>query len=177
MAVPRRYVCEDGYRLGEVLRRCLSRSPDHHVALREAIRCEPWPISTLATFRNEALAHLWAYVREHGIAGVPTSHVCADGFRLGSWINRCRRRRGADAAFDAMLESFPGWMWKPSEEVFAARVRLAEEAARSGRLTSDLRLRAWVGEQRRAAHAGVLDKKRVGLLREAGLIDVHLHRG
>jgi hypothetical protein len=95
-----------------------------------------WPVGTLMTFRNRALVHLWAYVREHGTARVPTWYVSVDGFRRGSSINRCRHRRGQTPDFDAMLESLPGWMWRPSEEVFVARVRLAQEAARSSRLAS-----------------------------------------
>jgi hypothetical protein len=56
-------------------------------------------------------------------------------------------------------------------------VRLAQDAALGGRLSYDLRLRDWVAEQRRAARAGRLDAARIESLEEAGLIDVHVHRG
>jgi hypothetical protein len=120
---------------------------------------------------------MWSYVRERHSGWVPTSYVCDDGFQLGMWVHRRRRRRGADPELDALLQSLPGWTWEPLQEGFQRRVRLAQEAALSGRLSHDLRLRDWVAEQRRAARAGRFDAARVELLEEAGLIDVHLHRG
>jgi hypothetical protein len=144
--------------------------------LRQALGGDLWPIKTLVTFRNEALAHLWAYVREHDHTWVPAPYVCEDGFKLGMWVHRRRRRRGADPELDVLLQSLPGWTWEPRQEWFEKRVRLAQEAALSGRLSCDPRLRDWVGEQRRAARAGRRDGARAELLEEAGLIDVHVHR-
>jgi hypothetical protein len=173
--VARRYLCGDGFPLGLRLRTCLAQGLERHQMLRQALGGDLWPIRTPVTFRNEALAHLWACVREHHSAWVATSYVCHDGFKLGMWIHRRRRRRGADA----LLQSLPGWTWEPRHEWFQRRVQLAQEAALSGRLRYDLRLRDWVGEQRRAVRAvraGRLDAARVELLKEAGLIDVHMHR-
>ena len=173
--VARRYRCDDGFRLGEWLRSCLARGPGRHEMLRRGLAQDVWPIRTSATFRNEAVAHLWGYVREHGTASVGASYVCVDGFRLGSWVHRRRRRRGADRELDAVVESLPGWTWEPREESFRERVRVAREAALVGRLRSDRRLSAWVHEQERAVRSGRLDRAHVELLRQAGLIDVHLH--
>ena len=175
--VARRYKCDDGFPLGLRLRACLAQGLERHQMLQRALGGDLWPIRTRVTFRNEALAHLWAYVREHHSAWVPTSYVCEDGFKLGMWVHRCRRRHGADPELDVLLQSLPGWTWEPRQEVFQRLMRLAQEAALGGRPSSDLRLRDWVGEQRRAARAGQLDAARVELLEEAGLIDVHLHRG
>lgn len=178
--VARRYRCDDGFRLGLQLRTCLAQGPERHQLLRRALGGDLWPIRTPVTFRNEALAHLWAYVREHDHAWVPAPYVCEDGFELGMWVGRLRRRhrqRGTDPELDVLLQSLPGWTWEPRQERFERRVRLAREALLSGRLSCDPRLRDWVGEQRRAARAGRLDAARVELLKEAGLIDVHLHRG
>ncbi len=125
---------------------------------------------TSATFRDEALVHLWGHVRDGGSAWVETSYVCVDGFRLGAWVHRCRRRRGADPELDALLESLPGWTWTPIEERFRRRVRIVQEAARAGRLRGDRRLSAWLNEQKRAVRTGRLDHGRVELLRQAGLI-------
>lgn len=176
-SVPRRYRCEDGFRLGEGLRRCLARGPRRHELLRRAIADDLWPVATSVTFRNEAVAHLWTYVRERHTAWVPTSYVCEDGFKLGMWVHRRRRRRGADPELDAQLESLPGWTWSPLEEGFRGRVRRAQEAAFAGHLRNDRRLRDWVREQQRAARSGTLDAARVELLQQAGLIDVHVHHG
>lgn len=177
--VARRYRCGDGFPLGLRLRACLAQGVERHQMLRRALGGDLWPIRTRVTFRNEALAHLWAYVREHHSAWVSTSYVCEDGFELGMWVGRLRRRhrqRGADLELDVLLESLPGWTWEPRQEGFQRLMRLAQEAALSGRPNSDLRLRDWVGEQRRAARAGRLDGARAELLEEAGLIDVHVHR-
>lgn len=175
--VARRYQCDDGFPLGLRLRTCLAQRLERHQLLRQVLRDDLWSIRTPVTFRNEALAHLWVYVRECHSAWVPTSYVCGDGFKLGMWVHRRRRRRGADPELDVLLQSLPGWTWEPLQEGFRRRVRLAQEATFSGRLSHDLRLRDWVAEQRRAAQAGRLDVARVELLEEAGLIDVHLHRG
>jgi hypothetical protein len=175
--VARRYRCGDGFPLGLRLRTCLAQALERHQMLRRALGGDLWPIRTPVTFRNEALAHLWVYVRERHSAWVPTSYVCDDGFKLGMWVHRRRRRRGADPELDVLLQSLPGWTWEPRQEEFQRRVRLAQEAALGGRPSYDLRLRDWVGEQRRAARAGRLDAARVELFEEAGLIDVHLHRG
>lgn len=175
--VARRYRCDDGFPLGLRLRMCLAQGLERHQMLRQALGGDLWPIRTPVTFRNEALAHLWVCVRERHSAWVPTSYVCDDGFKLGMWVHRRRRRRGADPELDVLLQSLPGWTWEPRQERFQGRVLLAQEAALSGRPSYDLRLRDWVGEQRRAARAGRLDAARVELLEEAGLIDVHLHRG
>jgi hypothetical protein len=40
---------------------------------------------------DAGVAHLRAYVSEHGHADVPLFHVCQDGFRLGSWVKTVRR--------------------------------------------------------------------------------------
>jgi hypothetical protein len=175
--VARRYRCDDGFPLGLQLRACLARQLERHQMLRQALGGDLWPIRTPVTFRNEALAHLWVCVREHHSAWVPTSYVCDDGFKLGMWVHRRRRCRGADPELDALLQSLPGWTWEPRHEWFRRRVRLAQEAALRGRLSYDPRLRDWVGEQRRAAQASRLDAARTELLKEADLIDVHLHRG
>jgi hypothetical protein len=176
--VPRRYRCEDGFRLGERLRVCLAQEPPRHALLRRALAEEGVsPIRTAGVPRREGLAHLWGYVREHNTAWVPTSYVCADGFRLGRWVHRRRVRRGADPALDAQLGTLPGWTWNPVEDGFRQKVRRAQEAALAGHLNSERRLREWVGEQQRAARRGALDTAQMRLLCEAGLVDVHLQWG
>jgi len=175
--VPRRYRCEDGFRLGARLRACLAREPRRHGLLRRALADSPWPIGASERFRNEGFAHLWEYVRERGTACVPAPYVCEDGFKLGSWVARRRRKRGVDPVLDAKLQSLPGWVWRPREEGYRRRVQRARDAVLAAHLTSELRLRNWVREQQRAARRGTLDPARVKQLREAGLIGVHLHRG
>ncbi len=59
---------------------------------------------------------LLAYVRQHGNARVPPSHVSGDGDRLGAWVveQRDRFTRGMLEPDRARrLEQLPGWTWGP----------------------------------------------------------------
>lgn len=37
---------------------------------------------------NQAIAHCEEYAKEHGNLAVPVRYVCADGYRLGAWVNK-----------------------------------------------------------------------------------------
>jgi hypothetical protein len=59
---------------------------------------------------------LLEYVRHHGDARVPTSHVSQDGDRLGAWVveQRDRFTRGMlEPDRSQRLEQLPGWTWGP----------------------------------------------------------------
>jgi hypothetical protein len=75
--VARRYKCDDGFPLGLRLRTFLAQGPECHQMLRRALGGDLWPIRTSVKFRNEALAHLWAYVRAP--LGVGADVVCLRG--------------------------------------------------------------------------------------------------
>lgn len=60
--------------------------------------------------------HLRDYVRQHGDARVPPSHVSPDGDRLGAWVveQRDHFARGLlDRDRSQRLEQLPGWTWGP----------------------------------------------------------------
>ncbi|NKS56518.1 hypothetical protein GS504_02825 [Rhodococcus hoagii] len=66
----------------------------------------------------DGVAHLEAFIAEHGHARVPKGHVCADGMRLASWVMHRRedRRLGADRLTPdriAQLDAL-GFDWAPS---------------------------------------------------------------
>ncbi len=69
---------------------------------------------------------LLGYVRRHGDARVPRSHVSPDGGALGAWVVD-QRNRFAQGTLDpdrAMrLEELPGWTWGPRSRRNAARPR------------------------------------------------------
>jgi transcriptional regulator with XRE-family HTH domain len=59
---------------------------------------------------------LLEYVRRHGDARVPPSHVSHDGDRLGAWVleQRDRFTRGMlESDRSQRLEQLPGWTWGP----------------------------------------------------------------
>ncbi|WP_420880259.1 helicase associated domain-containing protein [Rhodococcus sp. (in: high G+C Gram-positive bacteria)] len=65
----------------------------------------------------DGIAHLKAFIAEHGHVRVPGTFVCADGMRLGSWVMHRRedRRLGADRLTPdriAQLDDL-GFDWAP----------------------------------------------------------------
>jgi hypothetical protein len=172
--VPRGYECEDGFRLGTLLRGRRARAPGRHEGLMTTIEALPNE-SRWERRREDALVHLWAYVQERLTADVSASYVATDGFRLGAWVARRRRRRGEDRALDAVLEALPGWTWSPVEKVFLERVREFERAASRDGMIGSPSLRRWAREQRRAAEEDRLSPARVERLRAAAVLDLQMH--
>lgn len=99
--VPHRWVCEDGFRLGEwVSRRRTDRRHQTPTLTPERIRQLDalgfnWgPATGRAAVEQQrwanAIAHLTDYVAAHGHARVPHRFTCTDGFRLGLWVTTRR---------------------------------------------------------------------------------------
>jgi superfamily II DNA or RNA helicase len=98
--VPSAYTAPDGYRLGRWLARTRWRrgSPGpqyapltaNEIAALDA-RGVTW--QPFAASFPEGLEHLDAYITAHGHARVPSSYIVPDGYRLGGWLARMRRRR------------------------------------------------------------------------------------
>lgn len=97
--VPANYVTNDGFQLGHwlanqrQLRSGLNRrkrlSPER-IAKLDALKMV-WNYADYAFERDYLAAS--AYYLEHGDLNVPADYVCADGFKLGAWINRMKDRR------------------------------------------------------------------------------------
>ncbi len=172
--VPRGYVCGDDFKLGAILRTRRRRRPERHRELLQAIAALPDERLQVSP-DEEGLAHLWDYLREHDTACVPFSYVAPGGFKLGGWVYKRRSCRGEDRAIDLLLESLPGWTWAPLERAFAEQLRLFERAADANRLAGNRQLRNWASKQRLAARAGQLSETRFEQLRDAGVLDVHVH--
>jgi hypothetical protein len=63
------------------------------------------------------LARLEQFAKEYGTCLVPQTFVCNDGFQLGAWVGtkRTQFKRGRLPGDRVrILESLPGWDWKPS---------------------------------------------------------------
>jgi hypothetical protein len=80
---------------------------------------------------GDVLAHLNAYVDEHGHARVIQSHRTADGFALGAWVMNYRNghngtggKKGSPDE-ERALEALPGWTWGNSRK--AATVATASD--------------------------------------------------
>ncbi len=75
---------------------------------------------------QDHFGQLLGYVRRHGDARVPRSHVSPDGGALGAWVVE-QRSRFAQGTLDpdrAMrLEALPGWTWGARSRRNAARPR------------------------------------------------------
>ena len=61
---------------------------------------------------------LQAFVKKHGHCKVPAKHVTADGYRLGSWVDKQRQRQdGMSAERKARLDAL-GFIWDPHEALW-----------------------------------------------------------
>jgi hypothetical protein len=120
--------------------------------------------------REIGLAHLWAYVREHGTACVPRLHESPDGYRLGIWVHVRRQKRGEAPALDKLLEALPGWTWAPFDDVFEEKACRFESAVANGSVRGDQELARWMAAQRAKARSGALRLDRRARLVEAGVL-------
>jgi superfamily II DNA or RNA helicase len=88
---------------------------------------------TIAKSRLDALGFIWdplevqweegfeqlqAFVTEHGHCKVPAKYLTADGYRLGSWVDKQRQRQvGMRAERKARLDAL-GFIWDPNEALW-----------------------------------------------------------
>lgn len=114
---PVRYVCEDGYALGQWTR--AQRTAMYAGKLSEERRLTleslpGWVWSARTSPWETGFGHLSEFVREFGHAGVAANYVCGDGFELGQWaeVQRASRRRWRMwPQRRERLETLPGWRW------------------------------------------------------------------
>ena len=65
----------------------------------------------LADQWEEGFQHLKAYVTEHGHCRVSFKHICADGHRLGQWVQVQRRRVDTMPAEQKARLDALGFVW------------------------------------------------------------------
>jgi hypothetical protein len=109
--VPSSYVTVNGYPLGQwvqVRRRQQDSISAEQKARLDAL-CFVWDTPTDQW--DEGFMHLEAFAKEHGHCRVPSSHVTADGYRLGRWVSAQRQReQGMPAERRARLDAL-GFVW------------------------------------------------------------------
>lgn len=176
-AVPQRYV-ERGTRLGDwvTTQRSLyargSLEPGKR-RLLELVSGWSWDTRSDRWERNYSL--LVAFTREHGTTKVPQLYE-VDGVKLGTWVNEQRgayRKGVITEERRKRLESLPGWMWDPNDDLwkdaYAALEGFVGENGHAHVLSSyednsGFRLGLWVTNQRRKYRRGALSQDRRALL-------------
>ncbi|MEU4341486.1 helicase associated domain-containing protein [Nocardia sp. NPDC023852] len=64
---------------------------------------------------DEGFRYLRDYIKKNGNARVPSTHVTDDGYALGRWVTKQRRRYASDELEvdrQYRLLKLPGWAWK-----------------------------------------------------------------
>jgi len=119
--IPRSYVTEDGYKLGEWVTRqrasCIANQ--RRRKLLEAIPGWTWDKTYLnesvkkgiVTRSNRTWEKGFNELKKHGTGDVLQGFVTKDGYNLGNWV-RLQRRTCNDPHRRKKLESIPDWTWK-----------------------------------------------------------------
>lgn len=191
---PNRYVCQDGYPLGNWLMtqraaymklRNAGADPMTNPRFRQLQQLGmSWNRADSAF--EEGMLHATRYAAEQGHLNVPTKYVCLDGFKLGTWIERMRRRKtgyGNNAPLDAdqvaRLEAL-GMQWEGGQQrQWSERF---QEAERYYKAHGDLRvpkryeqngvkLWVWLNSQRTKAKESKLNADQLRQLRGIGFFD------
>jgi superfamily II DNA or RNA helicase len=121
---------------------------------------------------------LLAFTNEFKHSSVPVSTDDRELKELSGWISRQRqshRQKALDKQKIKLLESLPGWSWKPHDESWDMYFRLLEDyqkefghalvpKSRSGELFNGHDLAGWVNSQRTRFKKGGLEPNRVLML-------------
>lgn len=186
--VPVTYRTEDGFALGRWvarMRQLKANGAGAQMTPERAARLDTlgmiWDRVSYA-WEKHYLAAMQYYL-SHGDLDVPVLYCCADGFKLGVWVQQLRMRAegergGLTPEQRARLERI-GMVWKPRHD--AQWERCYREAERYARTHGDLnvpaawesggvRLGRWLYTQRKAKHEGRLSKERCDRLSALGMI-------
>jgi len=137
-----------------------------------------WTWNPLNGIWESTYEKLLAFTGEFNHASIPKSTDTPELGELAGWISRQRqshRQKTLDEQKIKLLESLPGWSWKPNDESWDMYFRLLKDylkefghalvpKSRSGDLYKGHDLAAWVNSQRTRFKKGVLEPNRVLML-------------
>ena len=158
--VPANYQCPDGYRLGtwvtwrRGLRRAGRATPTADQIRQLDERGFDWKHDNLGVDRQRSdrafaagLAHLDAFIAEHGHAHVPANYRCSDGYKLGSWVlvRRLRVREGRATPTADQIHQLDerGFDWEGKHLLRESRAKRSDRAFAVGLAHLD----AFIAEQ------------------------------
>lgn len=174
--VPNSYLSLDGFKLGFWVGRQRKYKTENNLSQDQIKRLEAVPSWSWSIFTDKLEANfeqLQSYVKQHGNARVPASHVSLDGFKLGSWVSVQRKNKLNNLLNQKQIERFealPGWSWNilinQWEEGFEQLQSYVKEHG-SARVPESyvslggLNLGLWVGTQRRNKAKKSLSQDRI----------------
>lgn len=88
--VPSKYVCADGFNLGQKVHHLRQSTPKISARQRAELKALGFIWKYRAWWYAKFIKHLKVFVAKHGHARVPTKYTCRDGFKLGSKVNTIR---------------------------------------------------------------------------------------
>ena len=171
------HVAADGYPLGQWVKVQRRRRTPCLQNKRSRLDGLGFVWDVLADQWEEGFQHLKAFVTEHGHCRVSFSHLSADGYRLGQWVQVQRRRRGHHAG---RTKSTPGCAWlrlgysgkrTPSRRgVVIAWRRVHQRQAVRGAVSLSERIRRYRRAARMVSWPDHFPAKRVRLVRVAEML-------
>ncbi len=179
--VPQRFKTDDGFALGawvNTQRKNLDRKKldDQRRHLLEDVPGWCWDPKLEAWERG--WAHIKKFVEDNGHARVKAEYFCADGYPLGSWVNRQRFAYSTKTLSDERrdrLNSLEGWSWDTHadrwercyEALWEFAAKYGHSRVPTGFTTSDgSRLDSWIQRQRKDRDKDDLTQDRITRLEQ-----------
>lgn len=181
--VPARYVCEDGYRLGNWLKNLrTARNSKRGMALTPNRIAQ---LDTLGMIWNRvdfglerSLYSAARYAAEHGNLRVPVNYVDEDGFKLGRWLAEARNRQNDLPAEKKRRLTELGMEWQKTpdvqwEQAYEAAVQYFKTHgnlnAPATHVENGIPLGRWIYHQRDVHSSGKMPKRRIEKLEALGM--------
>ena len=181
--VPRQFKTADGFALGNWITTQRAAKAKGKLAAGRVAQLDElgfvW--DPLDEMWASAFQQLQQYKVEHGDALVPRQFKTADGFALGTWVNKQRaaKAKGKLAAGRVAQLDELGFVWDPLDEMWASAFQQLQQykvehgdasVPQQYKMADGFRLGKWVDTQRAAKAKGKLAAGRVAQLDELGFV-------